>query len=88
MQARTRTHARSHMHTHTHQSATFDAFDHDILIRHLQYWLGIKTSILNLLSSFLSIHLQTVIASNSKSQTILLEYGVPQGSVLGSLLYS
>ena len=41
-----------------------------------------------MLSSFLSDYYQTVVASNFKSQSILLEYGVPQGSVLGPLLNS
>ena len=35
-----------------------------------------------------SDHFQTVIASNTKSQPILLEDDVPQMSVLGPLLYS
>ena len=43
---------------------------------------------LNLLSSFLSDRHQTVVALKSKSQPILLEYGVSQGGVLGPLLYS
>ena len=69
-------------------SAAFDTIDHNILIHRLQYWFGISSTALNLLSSFLSDRYQTVIACNSNSQPVLLEYGVPQGSVLGSLLYS
>ena len=40
------------------------------------------------LSSFLSDLYQTVVASHSKAQPVLLEYGVPQGSILGPLLCS
>ena len=70
-------------------SAAFDTiFDHNILIHRLQNWFGISSTALNFLSSFLSGRYQTVIASNFKLQPVLLEYGVPQGSVLGLLLYS
>ena len=69
-------------------SAAFDTIDHNILINCLRHWFGIFSTALNLLSSFLSDRYQTVIASNSKSQPVLLEYGIPQGSVLGPLLYS
>ena len=62
-------------------SAAFDTIDHNILIHHLLHWFGISSTTLNLLSSFLSDRYQTVIASNSKSQPVLLEYGISQGSV-------
>ena len=68
--------------------AAFDTIDHRILTRRLQHWFGISFTALYLLSSFLSDKSQTVIMSASKSQPILLEYGVQQGSVLGPLLYS
>ena len=68
-------------------SDAFDSVDHNILINCLQYWFDISSSALNLLSSFLSDRFQTVIASESKPQLVLLEYGVvPQWSVLGPLL--
>ena len=62
----------------------------------LQHWFGISSKALNLLSSkalnllssFLSDRFQTVITTASKSNPVLLEYGVPQGSMLGPLLYS
>ena len=69
-------------------SAAFDTIDHSILIHRLQHWFGISSTALNLLSSFLSDRFQTVITPTSKSNPVLLEYGVPQGSVLGPLLYS
>ena len=69
-------------------SAAFDTIDHSILTHRLQHWFGILSTALNLLSSFLSDKFQTVIAPASKSQPVLLNYGVPQDSVLGPLLYS
>ena len=54
----------------------------------MQHWFGISSTALNLLSSFLSDRFQTVITPASKSNPLLLEYGVSQGSVLGPLLYS
>ena len=49
---------------------------------------GISSTALNLLSSFLSGRSQTVITPASKSNPVLLEYSVPQRSVLGPLLYT
>ena len=69
-------------------SAAFDTTDHNILIHCLQHWFIILSTALNLLSSFLSDRYQTVVASNYKSQPVLLEYGIPQESVLGPLLYT
>ena len=62
-------------------SAAFDTIDYNILIHRLKCWFGILFTALNLLSSFLSDRFQTVIACNSNSQPVLLEYGVPQESV-------
>ena len=69
-------------------SAAFDTIDHSILTHRWQHWFGISSTAFNLLSSFLSDRFQTVITPASKSNPVLLEYGVPQGSVLGPLLYS
>ena len=69
-------------------SAAFDTRDHSILTHRLQHWFGISSTALNLLSSFLSDRFQTVLTPASKSNPVLLEYGVPQGSVLGPLFYS
>ena len=69
-------------------SAAFDTIDHNILLHRLKYWFGITSSALSSLSSFLTNCFQTVVASKSKSQPVLLEFGIPQDSVLGPLLYS
>ena len=60
--------------------AAFDTIDHSILTHCLQHWFGISFTALNLLSSFLSDRFQTVITPASKSNSVLLEYGVPQGA--------
>ena len=69
-------------------SAAFDNIDHNILLHCLKHWFDITFSALSSLSSFLTNRFQTVVAYNSKSQPVLLEFGISQGSVLGSLLYS
>jgi hypothetical protein len=48
----------------------------------------VKDKALAWLTSYLNNRFQTVIVNNQKSQAVLLEYGVPQGSVLGPKLYS
>ena len=69
-------------------STAFNTVDHSILTHRLQHWFGISSAALDLLSSFLPDRSQTVITTASKSIPVLLDYGVPQGSVLGALLYS
>ena len=58
-------------------SAAFDTIDHNILTHRLRHWFGISSTALNLLSAFLSDRFQTVITPASKSNPVLLEYGVP-----------
>ena len=65
-------------------SAAFDTIDHNILLHRLKQWFGI-TFALSSLSSFLTNHFQTVVTCNSKSQPVLLEFGIPQGNVLEPL---
>ena len=67
-------------------SVAFDTIDHNILLHCLKHCFGITSSALSLLSSFLTNRFQTIVASNSKSQPVLLEFGIPQGSILGPLL--
>ena len=66
---------------------TYDKINHHILLQRLQYWTGFSSTALNLLCSFLSDRSQ-IVTFKLKSLPNLLEYGIPQDSVLGPLLYS
>ena len=67
-------------------SKAFDVISHDILIKKLDYY-GIRGLAKNWLISYLSNRKQFVDFSNNLSDPIEIEYGVPQGSILGPLLY-
>ncbi len=67
-------------------SKAFDTLDHDILLHKLSYY-GINGTSLNLMKSYLSGRKQFVEIDNVKSETIEIKTGVPQGSILGPLLF-
>ena len=64
----------------------FDTFNHDILMKKLQQ-IGIHGSLFRWLINYLSNRKQCTIANNIVSQYRNTTYGVPQGSVLGPLLF-
>lgn len=68
-------------------SAAFDTLDHGILINRLKNYIGLSDSALNWLISYLSNRSFQVKQGNSTSKTVPIKYGVPQGSVLGPLLF-
>ncbi|KAK7111255.1 hypothetical protein V1264_010921 [Littorina saxatilis] len=68
-------------------SAAFDTIDHGLLISRLEHVFGVSDSVLLWFSSYLSNRTQTVSINNSTSDPALLRYGVPQGSVLGPVLF-
>jgi len=68
-------------------SAAFDCVDHDILLRHLEQSFGVTSTPLTSIRSFLHGRTQQVCYAGQLSAIILLLFGVPQGSVLGPLLF-
>jgi len=68
-------------------SAAFDCVDHTILLQRLQLGTGLTDVVLQWISSFLSERTQQVAYNGEQSTIQLLLFGVPQGNVLGPLLY-
>jgi len=67
-------------------SKAFDTLNHTILIEKLQYY-GIRNNTLELFRNYLSNRKQYVEYDGTKSDYLTLQTGVPQGSVLGPLLF-
>src|SRR6218665_223267 len=68
-------------------SAAFDSVDHDILLRRLSITLGINKLPLAWITSYLSEHSASVLFHSSRSSWRPTPFGLPQGSMLGPLLY-
>jgi len=68
-------------------SAAFDTIDHNILLTRLPSWFGIQGSALDWFKSYLSSRSIRVKCNNNFSSCHSCICGVPQGSVLGPLLF-
>ena len=73
-------------------SVAFDTVSHNILLNHLHYWFGITDTALALVRDYLSnrTHRKSVEVDGKKAEShkVLLKQGVPQGSILGPLLFT
>ena len=62
--------------------------DHEILLQRLETSFGLSGSPLNWFRSYLSDRSQMVVLGDARSSWVPVQFGVPQGSVLGpALLY-
>ena len=69
-------------------SAAFDTVNHAILINRLQKSVGIKGNALKWFVSYLNRRRQCVMINNASFQFADIKFVVPQGSVLGPILFS
>ena len=65
-------------------SKAFDTIDHTTLLAKLNQY-GIRGNALNLIKSYLSSRTQYTEVFGEKSDSLVVKFGVPQGSVLGRL---
>ena len=68
-------------------SAAFDTVDHDILIDRLQAASGVRELVLRWIDTLIRMRTQTVSFNGMQSTRSSLDCGVPQGSVLGPILF-
>ena len=69
-------------------SAAFDTIDHNILLNRLRESIGITGEALKWFESYLSERTQSVNIDGTHSRQSKLSRGVPQGSVLGPILFT
>ena len=69
-------------------SAAFDTIDHAILLQRLKNTFGFEDIVLQWFRSYLSNRTQKVKLNELESDPQPLLYGIPQGSILGPIIYT
>ena len=69
-------------------SAAFDTIDHTILVERLESYFGFSELTLCWFRSYLENRRQSIVIGDQSSTNCALRYGVPQGSILGPLLFT
>lgn len=69
-------------------SKAFDCIDHNILGFKLKHYFNFSKTSIRLVQSYLNNRSQSVHTKNSISKPMFLSRGVPQGSIIGPLLFS
>jgi hypothetical protein len=69
-------------------SAAFDTIDHQLLVDRLSSTFGIHDTALSWFQNYLQDRSQTVTTDSLSSQPVHVRFGVPQGSVLGPVLFT
>ena len=64
----------------------FDTVPHDILLKKMCAY-GIRGNAFKLLKNYLTDRTQYVVYDSKQSETLPIKFGVPQGSILGPLLF-
>ena len=68
-------------------SKAFDLINHNILLQKLKYYI-LNENVIQLIRSFLTDRTQQVLSNGGLSVSSTVKLGVPQGSILGPLLFS
>ena len=67
-------------------SKAFNTVDHKLLLRKMEHY-GIRDNALLWFTSYLSYRTQYVSLNHTNSETLPITCGVPQGSILGPILF-
>ena len=68
-------------------SKAFDSVNHDLILHKLKYLYGVDARLLKFIKNYLCGREQCVVLGNDSSSFISVSSGVPQGSILGPILF-